>query len=55
MQSTLAVLQKQGLVPSAIASDAALRKCRRIQPSGDGVRSDADLIRNLQLSLTLLV
>ncbi|HMF76206.1 MAG TPA: hypothetical protein VK604_11135 [Bryobacteraceae bacterium] len=55
LQSTLAALKKRGLIPSPVASNPALRKRRRIQPTGDGLRTDADLVRDLELSLTLTV
>jgi hypothetical protein len=55
LQSTLAALKKRGLIPSPVASNPALRKHWRIQPSGDGLRTDADLVRDLELSLTVTV
>jgi hypothetical protein len=43
------------LISSPVAADLALRKLRRIQPSGDGLRADANLLCDLELSLALSV
>jgi hypothetical protein len=40
-----------GLITSPVASDPTLWKRWRIQPSGDGLHADADLLRDRQLSL----
>jgi hypothetical protein len=40
-------LKEKGLITSPVAPNPALWKRWRIQPSGDGLRADADLLRDL--------
>jgi hypothetical protein len=42
-----ASLKEKGLIPSPVASNPALWKRWRIQPSGDGLRADDDRLRDL--------
>jgi hypothetical protein len=42
-----ATLKEKGLITSTVASDPTLWKRWRIQPSGDGLCADADLLRDL--------
>jgi hypothetical protein len=55
LQSELSTLEEEGLIPSPVASDPSLGKHWRVQPARNCLWVDADLLRDLQLDLTLTV